>query len=50
MYLVRRCDKTIAVTEDLESAMVIFHVNRHPYTWMEVIDMTSDKVVAYWIY
>lgn len=50
MYLVQRCNKTIAVTADLESAMAIFRVYRHPYTWMQVIDTTSDKVVAYWIY
>lgn len=50
MYLVQRNNKTIAVTEDLESAMAVFRANQCPYSWLQVIDATSDKVVVYWVY
>lgn len=50
MYLVQRNNKTIAVTADLESAMAVFHANQVPYSWLQVIDTTSDRIVAYWIY
>lgn len=50
MYLVQRNNKTIAVIADLESAMAVFRTNQWPYSWLQVIDTTSDKVVVYWVY
>lgn len=50
MYIVRKCNKTIAVVDDYESAMAIFRANKDSYTWLYVIDVSTDTIVAYWIY
>lgn len=50
MYVVRKCNKAIAVVNDYEAAMAIFRANKETYTWLAVIDATTDTIVGYWIY
>lgn len=50
MYVIRKNNKVIAVESDYEAAMEIFRANKDTYTWVVVIDASTDTVVAYWIY
>lgn len=50
MYVIRKNNKTIAVESDYKAAMEIYRANKDPYTWVVVIDTSTDTIVAYWIY